>query len=273
MDYAAVGAGMAGVGGVMQAFGNKKAQNKARKARLRQLSQGMKDFQLGSTDASGNRYNFNQQRGWGYDLSNAGRAAKNAANRGMYQMAALGNISPSQARNNLVAADYKAARNQALANQSAATRNALRTGSNVGDVIRAYGSVGSQALQNSMQQQLRNGLQAHIQNANNYAALAQNLATPLNNIQANLQNMQNGAATQQMQLRQAMAEAAGVPKQNFLQTLGGIGQGLGMAMGQYKQGNQANKIEALKAILAGNEGNIDKVTPEQIAQFLKLIGG
>lgn len=245
----AIGTGLAAVGGVAQTFGNRKSQNAARKARLAQLNQGMKEFQLGSTDAGGNRFNFNDKRGWGYDLSNSGRAAQTAANRGNYLMNTLGNISPSQARNNIVAADYKAARNQANANQSAAVRNALRTGSNLGAVTNSMGSAGSYALRNAMQQNMRNGLALQAQNANNYAQSAQNLAQNINNIQSNLQNIQNGAATQQMQLRQAMAEAAGIPKINMLQTLGKVGQGVGQAMAGYDQGNKMMAIEILKAML------------------------
>lgn len=269
----AIGTGLASVGGIAQAFGNRKSQNSARKARLAQLNQGMKDFQLGSTDAAGNRYNFNSSRGWGYDLSNSGRAAQTAANRGNYLMNTLGNISPSQARNNLVAADYRAAKNQANANQSAATRNALRTGSNLGAIANSMGSAGSHALRNAMQQNLRNGLSLQAQNANNYAQTAQNLAQNINNIQSNLQNMQNGAATQQMQLRQAMAEAAGVPKINMLQTLGKAAQGVGQALAGYSQGNQAMNMEAVKALLAGNGGNLNAINPGQIQQLLALIGG
>lgn len=272
MDPMTIAMVASAAGGAMKAYGNKKAHNKARKARLAQLNQGMKDFQLGSTDAAGNRYNFNSSRGWGYDLSNSGRAAQTAANRGNYLMNTLGNIAPSQARNNLVAADYRAARNQANANQSAATRNALRTGGNLGDVARSMGSVGSSALQNIMQQNLRNGLSLQAQNANNYAQTAQNLATNINNIQNNLQNQQNSAATQQMQLRQAMAEAAGIPKINMLQTLGKSAQGIGQAMAQYDTGNKMMNMEALKAILGSNGGNLN-IDPAQIQQLLALIGG
>lgn len=269
----ALGTGMAAVGGVAQTFGNRKSQNKARKARLAQLNQGMKDFQLGSTDAAGNRYNFNSSRGWGYDLSNSGRAAQTAANRGNYLMNTLGNISPSQARNNLVAADYRAARNQANANQSAATRNALRTGSNLGAITNSMGSAGSYALRNAMQQNLRNGLALQAQNANNYAQSAQNLAQNINNIQSNLQNMQNGAAANQLQLRQAMAEAAGIPKINMLQTLGKSMQGIGQAIAGYDQGNKVMNMEAIKALLASNGGNINSINPTQIQKILALIGG
>ena len=273
MNLGAIGTGLAGVGGVMQAFGNRKSQNSARKARLSQLNQGMKDFQLGSTDAGGNRFNFNNKRGWGYDLSNSGRAAQTAANRGNYLMNTLGNISPSQARNNIVAADYKAARNQANANQSAATRNALRTGSNLGSVTNSMGSAGSYALRNAMQQNLRNGLALQAQNANNYAQSAQNLAQNINNIQSNLQNMQNGAAANQLQLRQAMSEAAGIPKVNMMQTLGRSAQGIGQAMAGYDQGNQIMKMEGFKSLLNGGSDILNKISPEQIQQFLALFGG
>lgn len=268
----AIGTGLAATGGVAQTFGNRKSQNSARKVRLAQLNQGMKEFQLGSTDAGGNRFNFNDKRGWGYDLSNSGRAAQTAANRGNYLMNTLGNISPSQARNNIVAADYKAARNQANANQSAATRNALRTGSNLGSVTNSMGSAGSYALRNAMQQNMRNGLALQAQNANNYAQSAQNLAQNINDIQNNLQNMQNGAATNQLQLRQAMAEAAGIPKANMMQTLGRSAQGIGQAIAQYGIGNKTMNMEALKALVGNNGGSLN-IDPAQIKQLLSLIGG
>lgn len=269
----AFGTGLATFGGVAQAFGNRKSQNRARKARLAQLNQGMKDFQLGSTDAAGNRYNFNNERGWGYDLSNSGKAAQTAANRGTYLMNSVGNQSPSQARNKITAADFRAAKTQANANQAAATRNALRTGSSTGNVAQAFGNQKSSALRNIMQQNLRNGLTAQAQIANDYAQSAQNLAANINNIQSNLQNQQNGAATQQMQLRQAMAEAAGVPKINMLQTLGKSAQGIGQAIAQYDTGNKMMNMEALKAILSSNGGNLSSINPSQITQLLALIGG
>lgn len=268
----AIGMGLTGFGGTSSAIGGAISGNKAKKAKKKQLQQGMNDFQLGSTDASGNRYNFNQQRGWGYDLSNAGKAARTAANRGIYQMNTLGNISPSQAANNMIAADYNAARTQALANQSAATRNALRTGSNVGDIIQTYGGLGSATLRNIMQQHNRNALNLQAQNAQNYANVAQSLAKPYNDIMTNLQNQQNGAATQQMQLRQAMADAAGTPTTNALQVLGSIGQGVGGAMSKYDMGNKLMRIEAMKALLGNDPNTFKYITPENIKAILAMIG-
>ena len=234
-----IGAGISAVGGIASSFGDMISKNRARKARLKQLNQGMNDFTLGSQDAQGNQINFNNNRGWGYNLSGAGKAERNLANKGAYSAAGLAYMSPSQARNQLSAQDFKATRNQALANQAAANRNALRTGSSLGNVQRSFGNIGSSALQRAMQENLRAGNEAHTARLNNLVQTAMNMKQPLTQTQQNLLNLQNGPAAQQLALRQAMAEAAGVPKVNWGQTLGSIAQGVGSAVGGYGQSKLA----------------------------------
>ena len=234
-----IGAGISTVGGIASSIGDMKSKNKARKARLQQLNQGMKDFTLGSQDAQGNQINFNNKRGWGFDLSGAGKAERNLANKGAYSAVGLAHMSPSQARNQLSAQDFKASRNQALANQAAANRSALRTGSSLGNVQRSFGNIGSSALQRAMQENLRAGNAAHTARLNDLAQTAMNMKQPLVQTQQGLLNLQNGPAVQQLALRQAMADAAGIPKTNWAQTLGSIGQGIGSAIGGYGKNSTA----------------------------------
>lgn len=237
-----IGAGTAATGGTLSTVGDMRSKNKSRKARIKQLDQGYRDYILGSQDAQGNQINFNNQRGWGFDLSGAGKAEKNIANKGAYSAAGLSYLSPSQARNQLTAQDFKAARNQALANQTAANKNALRTSSSLGNVQRSFGNVGSSALQRAMQENLRAGNTAHTARLNDLVQTALNMKQPLVQTQQNLLNLQNGPAAQQLALRQAMAEAAAVPKINWLQTGGKILQGHGQAIGQLGKGMDFSNI-------------------------------
>lgn len=163
----------------------------------------------------------------------------------------MGGKLPSAYRNQLTAQDYLSAQRQANANQNAASRVALRTGSNVGDVMRSFGRAGSDYLRQAMLQNMRNGQQAQAQAIANYINNANNAKAITQNTMNGLLNIQNGPAAQQLALNQAIAEAKAVPKTNWLQTGGKILQGHGQAIGQLGQG--MSMTSALDGINAQNQ--------------------
>lgn len=251
-----IGAGVAATGGTFESIGNMKSKNKARKARISGLNDAKNEFTLGSTDTQGNRINFNKDRGWGFDLSNSGKAEVTNANRQAYLANAMGAKLPSAYRNQLTAQDYLSAQRQANANQNAASRVALRTGSNVGDVMRSFGRAGSDYLRQAMLQNMRNGQQAQAQAMSNYINNAAGAKAITQGTMQNLLNMQNGPAAQQLALNQAIAEAKAVPKTNWLQTGGKILQGHGQAIGQLGKG--MSMTNALNGINQQNQSNWDQ---------------
>lgn len=252
---AGIGAGMSALGGSLETIGNMKSKNKARKARIAGLQNAKNEFTLGSTDTQGNRLNFNKDRGWGFDLSNSGKAEVTNANRQAYLANAMGGKLPSAYRNQLTAQDFLSAQRQANANQNAASRVALRTGSNVGDVMRSFGRAGSDYLRQAMLQNIRNGQAAQVQAMSDYINNANNAKAITQNTMNGLLNIQNGPAAQQLALNQAMAEAAAVPKTNWLQTGGKILQGTGQAIGGF--GNNMNMQQKLQDINTQNQQRWD----------------
>lgn len=233
-----IGAGMSGIGGTMSTIGNHKAANKSRKDRINGLVGAKNEFDLGSTDTQGNRLNFNHDRGWGFDLSRAGKAEAQNANRTSYLANAMSARMPSAGRNQLTAMDYKAAQQQANANQSAASKMGLRTASNLGNLAASTGMVGSDYLRQAMANNLRNGANYNQQLTNQYLTNANNAKNLTAQTMQNLLNIQNGPATQQLALNQAIAEAQAVPARNWLQTGGQIMSGLGQGVANFGSGMQ-----------------------------------
>lgn len=251
-----IGAGMSGIGGVAESIGNMKSKNKARKARIAGLQNAKNEFTLGSQDTQGNQINFNNKRGWGFDLSRAGKSEVTNANRQSYLANAMAAKLPSEYKNQQTASDYRAYQQQARANQSAANRMALRGNGNVGNIARSFGQAGSSALQNAMLQNAKSGAALQQNAINNYIANAQNAKNLTNQTMQNLLSMQNGPASQQLALNQAIAEAQAVPKTNWLQTGGKSLQGIGQGMANFGQGmqNQQN-LQNLQAL---QQQNFDK---------------
>lgn len=249
-----IGAGVAATGGTFESIGNMKAKNKSRKKLIDGLQQAYNtsknEFTLGSQDTQGNQLNFNKQRGWGFNLSNPGRAEVINANRQAYLANAMSGKLPSAYRNQQTAADFKAIQQQARANQSAANRMALRGNGNVGQINRSFGQYGSSALQNAMLNNIRNGQIAQQNAMNTYINNANNAKNLTAQTMQNLLNIQNGPATQQLGLNTnmlpAIAQANATPKQTNLAMFGNILQGLGQGIGSFGSGmdmsNRLNKI-------------------------------
>lgn len=261
----AIGLGLSALGGTAQSLGNMHSSNSARKKKLQGYQNALNDFDLGSTDAQGNSINWNNNRGWGYDLSDPGKALVTNANRNAYNLNTLGNIAPSQARNQLNASDYLAARHQALANQSAAYRQGLRTGSNLSNIQTGFGRAGSSALQQIMQQNLRNGLNRQAELQNLYANNATNAQNLVNSLETGLNDLQNSLGGARLSQQNAIADVKGTPVVNALQTLGKISSGIGQGLTDYDTGNKKMALETLKAMLGLR--NDEGATPEEKEQY------
>ena len=230
---------LAGLGGGLGAasnyFGAKKKQ--------KQLKKAYNDYILGSQDAQGNQINFNKNRGWGFDLSGAGKAEQALANKGAYTAAGMTHRLPSQTRNTLTGADFKSIRNLASANQAAANRNALRTGSNLGAISQAYGSQGTSALQRAMQQNYANNNYAQMMS--DYAQMASNMKAPLTSTQQQLIQQHNSLAPTQFNIQSGLADAAGQKSSALLKALGDTASGIGMGMFGYGQGKQKEEQQRM----------------------------
>lgn len=242
-----------GVGGTLSTFGNYKSQKKSNKALQEGLNDAKSQYARGTTDAAGNRY-YQKGNGWGYDLSGSGKAALNLANRNMYNANALGNINPTMAAKQATASNYRAAQMQANANQSAAKLNALRSGSNLGDIATSFGRQGSSNLLAQMQNNLKNGRQLQAQNANMYITNAVNARQPIENIQTNLQQQQQIAPAQMLNINQALAQVNARPKTNWMQLGGKLASGWGTGIANSDAADREMAMELFKAILAARYG-------------------
>lgn len=235
----ASGLALAGLGGGLGAAGNYFGAKKKQK----QLKNAYNDYILGSQDAQGNQLNFNKNRGWGFDLSGAGKAEQALANKGAYIAAGMTHRLPSQTRNTLTGADFKSIRNLATANQAAANRNALRTGSNLGAISQAYGSQGTSALQRAMQQNYANNNYAQMMS--DYAQMASNMKAPLNSTQQQLIQQHSSLAPTQFEIQSGIADAAGQKSSALLQALSSIATGAGLGMFGYGQGKEKEERQRM----------------------------
>lgn len=265
------GMGMSGIGGVASTIGNARSSNKARKNRIQGLNNAYNEFTLGSRDTQGNQLNFNKDRGWGVDLSNSGKAEVQNANRLAYNANYESSKLPTTYANTQTANDFRAARNQALANQQIASRNALRGAGNVGEVARSFGHAGSDYLRKALIDNYNNGAMLKQNAVNNALSNASGAKSITQSTLANLLNMQNGPAAQQLQLNMARAQAAGIPEINGLQQYGQIMQGLGQGLTNFGNGQQMN--EALSQMIAQRQQQLDLARQSmnkypQYAQFM-----
>jgi len=252
-----IGAGVAATGGTMEVIGNHKQQKKAAKGNkqadqmyLMMLQKALDEYKNGSIDTQGNRLRFKNGT-WGYDLSNSGKAEVTNANRQAYLANAMGSKLPSAYRNQLTAQDYLAAQRQANANQRAASRQALRTGSNAGEVARSFGRAGSDYLRQAMLQNMRNGQTAQAQSMQNLVNNAQQAKNLTGTTMNNLINMHETLALPALQQNNMIAGAyqqAAKPtiKPNWWQSGGRILQGHGQAIGQLGKGmSMTNALQNL----------------------------
>lgn len=206
MAMQAGGAVLSGIGGAL----TDKAKSKAAKQRLEAIQKALQMYQVGSTDAFGNKLSANKDGKWGYNLSTPLQAAKSGAEKSMIE---LGNFTPknySQTLGQNLLGLSQANQQTSQANQAAAMKNAMRTGSNVGLISSAYNQANMGNMRNAFNSAFKNA--SNWQNIgantkNNLANAANNAMQPVNSVQNNLQNMVNNLNSTQMEQQNKIADA------------------------------------------------------------------
>lgn len=223
---AVVGAGL----GATSSFLSGRSKKKALKKKKKMMQDALRRYQAGSTDAYGNKLSSSSDGNWNYDLNLASQQARNAANRAMIDSANYVPKSASQIRNETLANNLLANNLTARANQSAAMRTGLRTGSNLGNIAAGFSRQGSRNLRNAYQQGLQdanNTANINAKTRSNLNSAASSAMKPITNIQSNLQNMVNNLNKTTMAQENNIANVAGNPYlygQEYADVLGSLGQ-------------------------------------------------
>lgn len=216
--------------GATSAYLSGRSKKKALKKKKKMMQDALRHYQAGSTDAYGNKLSSSSDGNWNYNLNLASQQARNAANRAMIDSANYVPKSASQIRNETLANNLLANNLTARANQSAAMRTGLRTGSNLGNIATGFSRQGSQNLRNAYQQGLQNANNTTSINAktrNSLSSAASSAMKPITNIQSNLQSMVNGLNKNVMQQENNIANVAGNPYlhgQEIADVVGSLGQ-------------------------------------------------
>lgn len=233
--------GLLGGGAIGGAYaGQRKARNanKAQKRKMQLMREALNQFKAGSMDALGNKLSANAQGLWSYDLNNAGKAARNAANYANYKLGTTADKSAAEiARDNLMS-KHLANTMTARANQAAAMRSGARTNSNLGRIADSFSQAGSQRLRDNYMQ----GIQAGKNAVNYNAQMRQNLAQaanaanqPIQNIQRNLQNMVNGLNGSVMRQYNNIASAVKPKEDRLVASLEGADKGFNETLDQLEK--------------------------------------
>lgn len=223
---AVAGAGL----GAASSFLSGRSKKKALQKKKKMMQRALKHYQAGSTDAYGNKLSSSSDGNWNYDLNLASQQARNAANRAMIDSANYVPKSASQIRNETLANNLLANNLTARANQSAAMRTGLRTGSNLGNIAAGFSRQGSRNLRNAYQQGLQdanNTANINAKTRSNLSNAASSAMKPITNIQSNLQNMVNNLNKTTMAQENNIANVAGNPYlygQEYADVLGSLGQ-------------------------------------------------
>ena len=244
---AVIGAGLGAASSYLSGRSKKKSLQKKKKM----MQKALRHYQAGSTDAYGNKLSSNSDGNWNYDLNLASQQARNAANRSMIDSANYIPKSASQIRNETLANNLLANNLTARANQSAAMRTGLRTGSNLGNIAAGFSRQGTQNLRNAYQQGLQNANNTASINAkirNSLSSAASSAMKPITNIQSNLQSMVNGLNKNVMQQENSIANGAGNPYlygQEYADVLGGLGQSVPEVSNSFDQATIDNANRSL----------------------------
>lgn len=244
---AVIGAGL----GAASAYLSGRSKKKALQKKKKMMQNALKHYQAGSTDAYGNKLSSSSDGNWNYDLNLASQQARNAANRAMIDSANYVPKSASQIRNETLANNLLANNLTARANQSAAMRTGLRTGSNLGNIAAGFSRQGTQNLRNAYQQGLQNANNTASINAktrNDLSSAASSAMKPITNIQSNLQNMINNLNKNVMQQENIIANVAGNPYlhgQEYADVLGSVGQSAPKVSNSFDQASIDNANRSL----------------------------
>ena len=243
---------LSGIGGAL----TDKAKSKAAKQRLEAMQKALQMYQVGSTDALGNTLSAGKNGRWSYNLSAPTKMLRSGINKSMID---LGNFQTKNQSDYLaqnLAGLTTANRRVAQANQSAAMKNAMRTGSNVGLISSAYNQANSQNMRNAFNNAYKNSANWQNNNANiknNLATTLNNSMHSMNNIQGNLQNMVGSLNKTQMDQQNQIANAqydktlAGrMTAANKFTAAGGAMSGYGA--NKQKQNNFTDYLATIRAI-------------------------
>ena len=237
--------------GAASSYLSGRSKKKALKKKKKMMQDALKHYQVGSTDVYGNKLSSSSDGNWNYDLNLASQQARNASNRAMIDSANYVPKSASQIRNETLANNLLANNLTARANQSAAMRTGLRTGSNLGNIAAGFSRQGSQNLRNAYQQGLQNANNTTSINAktrNSLSSAASSAMKPITNIQSNLQSMVNGLNKNVMQQENNIANVAGNPYlygQEYADVLGSLGQSTPEVANSFDQANIDNANRSL----------------------------
>ena len=190
--YAAVaGAVLGGISGAIGGNSKKKARKKAEK----RLREALRKLMAGSTDAFGNTLSTDDTGRWSYNLSNAGRNAKNVAERELSAASNYQNKTPQQiAQDNALIQALSDAQMNKVA-RSAVSRSGLRTGSNMSNALGNIARQSANSLRNAWLNGVSSGKNTQQYNLNMRNSLntgAHNAMQPINSMQNNLQGMVRG---------------------------------------------------------------------------------
>lgn len=188
---ALIGGIAGGIGGAIGGSSKKKARKKAEK----RLREALRKLMAGSTDAFGNTLSTDGTGRWSYNLSNAGRNAKNIAERELSAASNYQNKTPQQIAqdNALIQALADAQMNKVA--RSAVSRSGLRTGSNMSNALGNIARQSANSLRNAWLNGVSSGKNAQQYNLNMRNSLntgAHNAMQPINSMQNNLQGMVRG---------------------------------------------------------------------------------
>lgn len=233
---ALAGAVVGGIGGYMSGSAKKKAE----KERIKRLTQALRMFQAGSTDAFGNTLSADKTGRWNYKLSLPTQQAVNGANKILLSMGTYNPKLSSQIRNENLLANTIANGEIARANQAAAMKQGLRSGSNLGYISNAYTKNRDKNIRNSLLNAQKSAANPSLYNANVIAQLGQATGTamqPVNSIQTNLKDMVNTLNVQEMNQMNKIAGASANPYLHG-QVEADLMKGVGTAIGDYTTNSQ-----------------------------------
>lgn len=249
----AIGAVIGGIGGALSG----RAKKKAAKKRQKLLQQALSMFMRGSTDAYGNTLSADNTGRWAYDLGNAGRNAKNIAERELSAASNYQNKTPQQlAQDNALIQALTNAQMDKTA-KSAVSRSGLRTGSNMSNALGNIARQSANNLRNSWKNGVAAGKNAQQYNLNMRNSLntgAYNAMQPINSMQNNLQNMVRGLNGPVMQQMNTIAGASSNPYlygQDTANLFSAVGSGMGMYSNNLQ--NQSNYNQLIEALNKRNQ--------------------
>jgi hypothetical protein len=224
-------------------------------------------LQAGSTDAYGNTLSADPSGRWKFDLSLPTKMAVRGINESLL---GLGTISPkfsNQIRNENLLINTIANGEIARANQAAAMKQGMRSGSNLGYISNAYSKNRDNNIRNAFLKAQSNAANPFLYNANvknNLASVIGNAMQPINSIQTNLKDMVNTLNVHEMNQMNKIAGASANPYLHG-QVEADLMKGLGTAVGdfaanvQQQQDNQ-QLLNLLEKMYTNNSNVVTKST-------------